>query len=221
MKFERISVTKKGVSLTHQTKSPSGATEDVVLKSPERPYKSFEDAMQGFAPYVASLLGGILSESAEKALSITTLNFSEDKNGLRGMIVTAVIPVENADDKPLVLNTPLVREAGELALDDDRFVLSEEVLDLVGVIEKEATAYAGGKRRKPEAEPETSENAKEFNVRAAAAESATTRKPKGKSVGKSKSVGKANGKSAEWADPVPPKPDADGVLTIQQGARLG
>lgn len=183
MRFSHISVTKKGVSLTRESQDKNGAIETIDLESPERPLPEFTDALQSFLPYVTDLvLGAITIESEET--KITTLNLSVDKNGNRGLIVTAIVPVPNAYDRPIVINTPLVREGGENA-SDDAFVLSDEVLELIQLAESEATRYVRGERvqgelfAKAEIKPQ-SENAKSFDDRAAAAEVASTRKPRTK-----------------------------------------
>lgn len=179
MQFSKISVTKKGVKLHREETEKGGAVETRVLKSPERPLPTFDDALQAFAPYVVDLLE--IPDEWRGALKVTTLNLSQDKNQLRGLIVTVIKPVAKAYDKPLVLNTPLVREGGENA-SEDAFVLSDEVLGLIKLAEVEARRYVKRERLQAElfgdadAEKVASENTKNFDERAAAAEVASTRK---------------------------------------------
>jgi hypothetical protein len=191
MRFSKIGITKRGVHLTRETKDENGAVESIDLESPERPLTEFSDALQAFKPYVRDLMPFGLSDDQ---LTITTLSLSEDKNGLRGLIVSAVVPIPKAYDKPVVLNTPLVREGGENA-SEEAFVLSDEVLELIDLAETEATRYANGERiqgelftkseRSAEATTPMSENEREFNERAASAEVASTRKPRrGRGKGK-------------------------------------
>jgi len=182
MRFSKISITKKGVHLTRETKDANGAIESVDLESPERPLAEFSDALQSFVPFVTDLLMGAVTVESDD-MRITTLNLSEDKNGLRGLIVTAIVPVPNAYDKPLVVNTPLVREGGENP-SDDAFVLSDEVLELIKLAESEATRYVRGERvqgelfnRAESTAKETGENVREFDEAAAHAEVTSTRKP--------------------------------------------
>ncbi len=94
MRFTKISVTKKGVDLSRESKDKNGFVEEVHNSSAERPLASFVDAMQAFGPYVTDLLLGAVTLEADA--TITTLNLSEDKNGLRGLIVTAIVPVANS-----------------------------------------------------------------------------------------------------------------------------
>lgn len=175
MKFSRISVKKSGVELDYEA-IHGDAKEETKWSNHQPPLGSFKDAMQGLVGYVVDLIPFL--SAVRETITVTTINLSEDKNGLRGLIVTATTPVEKAYGKPLVLNTPLVREGGELAL-DEAFVLSDEVLELIGLIEAEARRYKAGEYGEAE-KPTTSENSKAADERMAAAEVASTRKPKGK-----------------------------------------
>lgn len=180
MRFKKISIKKKGVHTVRETKNEHGAKEAIDLESPERPLPSFVDSLQAFKSYVRDLLP---FELTEEQLTVTTLNLSEDTNGLRGLVVTATVPIPKAYNNPLVLNTPLVREGGENA-SPEAFILSDEVLQLIALAESEATRYVNGERvqtelfTKAQAGVTTSENVKRFDERAAAAEVASTRKPK-------------------------------------------
>jgi len=177
MKFSRISVTKKGVELAYERKDEH-KSEEVVAKSAERPLPSFADALQSFAAFVIDLLE--IPDEWRENLTITTLNLSEDKNGYRGLIVTATRPIPKAYDRPLVMNTPLVREGSEDA-SDEACTLSDEVLELVSLVEGEAVRYLNGEREQLDLlKPSNSENVAEFNENAAHAEVQSTRKPKGR-----------------------------------------
>lgn len=174
MQFNRISVTKKGVELAYE-RADEHKVEEIKATSSERPLPSFADAMQAFAPFVIDLLE--IPDDWQSALTITTLNLSADKNGNRGLIVTATKPVAKAYDRPLVLNTPLVREGGDEPA-DEACVLPDEVLELIALAEDEAVRYLNGEREQRELFDKPSENVKQFDERAAAAEVASTRKPK-------------------------------------------
>jgi hypothetical protein len=178
MRFNRMSITKRGVELNYELRDQH-KLEEIKAFSAEPPLSSFSDAMQAFCPFVIGLLE--IPENWREALTITTLNLSEDKNGNRGLIVTAVKPVANAYDRPLVLNTPLVREGGDDP-SEEACVLVDEVLELIALAESEAERYLNGEREQRELfdgkTAETSENAKEFDERAAHAENLSTRKPR-------------------------------------------
>lgn len=174
MQFNRISVTKKGVELAYE-RADEHKVEEIKATSSERPLPSFADAMQAFTPFVIDLLE--IPDDWQSALTITTLNLSADKNGNRGLIVTATKPVAKAYDRPLVLNTPLVREGGDEP-SDEACVLPDEVLELISLAEEEAVRYLNGEREQRELFDKPSENVKQFDERAAAAEVASTRKPR-------------------------------------------
>jgi hypothetical protein len=183
MRFTKISVTKKAVTLARETRGANGDVEVTELESPERPLSAFVDALQAFKPYVRALLPFTVTDEQSEKMTITTLSLSEDKNHLRGLIVTAIMPVEKAYNKPLVLNMPLVREGGENP-SAEAFVLTDEVLDLIKLAEEEATSYANGERVQGEMftkeQRTASENTKAFNDNSAAAEAKSTRKPRAK-----------------------------------------
>lgn len=190
MKFSRISVTGKGVELDYM-KTDGDAKEETKHSNHMPPLGSFTDALQGFVGYVVGLIPVL--EPIRESLTITTLNLSEDKNGLRGVIVTALYPVEKAYNRPLVVNTPLVREGGELPL-DGAFVLSDDVLKLIALTESEARRYKNKEYGELVPEKKSSENTKNASERMAAAEVASTRKPKGKM---------GHGKGRKPSDPEP------------------
>ncbi len=185
MKFSRISITGKGVELDY-VETKGEVTNSVTHSCSEPPLGSFKDALQGFASYVVDLIPFFSPAGhTEPPLTITTLNLSEDKNGLRGLIVTATWPVERAYNKPLIINTPLVREGGELPL-DDAFVLTPDVMKLIALVEGEATRYRDGEYGtllgtvNPKEFTGLTPNMNEIGQRMADAEVSSTRKPKGK-----------------------------------------
>lgn len=175
MQFTKIAITKTAVTLERLIKDAAGV-EESSYTAREKPLATFVDALQAFSGYFRGLLP---FELTEDQLTITTLNLSQDKNGLRGLIVTGIVPVPKAYGKPIVINTPLVREGGENP-SADAFVLTDVVLDLVEAAEAEAARYLKGDRVQGELfeRKETSANTKAFNERAASAEVATTKKPR-------------------------------------------
>lgn len=197
MKFSKISIASKGVELTREERHGSDV-EDRHLNSTSEPLPSFVDALQAFGPFFIKLLEKAITIVDPAKLKITTLNLSEDKNGLRGLIVTGIVPIPDAYDKPLVMNTPLIREGSELAL-SDAVVLTDKVLELIKLVQAEAARFVNGERgQATEAKKKPSENSKEFDDRAAAASAQTTRKPDsakkggGKGKGKDEPAGKDN-----------------------------
>jgi hypothetical protein len=176
MRFSKVSLTKKGVKLFSTRTTGSGTTEEKNLRAPqEPPMQSFVDALQAFKPLVIAVLKGAVKIEPE-AMTITTLNLSEDKNHLRGLIVTAVVPLPQAYGKPLVINTPLIREGGENA-SEDAFVLEDHHMEMIRVVEAEGTAFYKGNRQQLELPiKQESANAKDVGERMAAASIDSTRK---------------------------------------------
>lgn len=178
MRYSKISLTKKGVILEREVVM-GNSTETTKYESSDKPLASFVDAVQGFAPYFIDLLSDAVTVPADQ-LTITTLNFSQDKNGLLGLIVTGKLPVKKAYNNPLILNTPLVREGGDNAA-PEACVLPENILALCDLVEQEAVRFESGETAQLElmgSAESTSENAKQFDQRAASAEVASTRKPR-------------------------------------------
>jgi hypothetical protein len=182
MRFSKVSLTKKGVKLFSTRTTGSGTTEEKNLRAPqEPPMQSFVDSMQAFKALVLAVLKGPVKIEPD-AMTITTLNLSEDKNHLRGLIVTAVVPLPQAYGKPLVINTPLIREGGENA-SEDAFVLEDHHMEMIRVVEAEATAFYKGNRQQLELPlKQESANAKDVGERMAAASIDSTRKGKERSA---------------------------------------
>jgi hypothetical protein len=178
MRCAKISVTKSNVRLVRETTDENGATESIELESPERPLPSFVDALQAFKGYVNDLLPFDLGDDR---LTITTLNLSDGKDGHRGLIVSGVVPVPKAYNKPVVISTPLVRQGGENS-SAEAFVLSDEVMQLIALVEGEATRYVNHERVQTEMfeGKEASENVKAADERMASAAVQSTRPPRGK-----------------------------------------
>lgn len=201
MRFTKISIKNDGVELVREITHANGDTQHIELEADGQPLPSFRDALQAFRAYVLGLLPITLDKDV--ALTITSLSLSEDKHGLRGLIVCGLVPVEGAYDKPLVLNTPLVREPGQNA-SDDACVLSDETLALIKLAEEEATKFYNGERvqtemfnREDAEQSSRSENSDNFDERAAAASAASTRKPRAKRKGR-ESAADAEVKASTW-----------------------
>lgn len=209
MRFSRISITGKGVELDY-VETDGDAKDETTHSNHMPPLGSFTDALQGFVSYVVDLIPFLAP--IRDTLTVTTLNLSEDKNGLRGLIVTALTPVENAYNRPLVLNTPLVREGGELPL-EGAFVLSDKVMALIKLTESEARRYKNKEYGQLVA-TEPSENTKNANQRMADAEVSSTRKPKGK-LGRGK---KAVTDTVDWTEEKPVRVSENGVDAIHAAA---
>lgn len=145
MRFSRIKVTEKIVELDWSEVLPNGEKKSITLESPNRPMPALLQAMARFRTYVADLLE--LPTWADD-MRVTTLNIDEGKDGRRGLIVTCIRPVAKASNRPLVLNTPQMRESN--GDDDAPGFLADEILTLVKHAEVAAAAFVRGDREQTE-----------------------------------------------------------------------
>src|SRR5438093_6067542 len=106
MEFTKIKFNEKsGVELAYTRKGEQGETETRNFSCAQPPKPELPAAFAAFIPYVADLLE--LPSEWREHLTITTLSLDEEPKTKRlGLIVTAIKPVEKANDRPLVLNTP-------------------------------------------------------------------------------------------------------------------
>lgn len=148
MRFTRIKVTPVVVELDWSTTDATGDKRTTTLESKARPMPALTSALAAFRPYVSDLLG-LPAEWAE-ATNITTLNIDEGKDGRLGLIVTCLKPVEKAANRPLVLNTPQMREP--MGDGDAEMFLPEDIVVLIRQAEVAATAYVNGEREQVEME---------------------------------------------------------------------
>lgn len=162
MRFTRISITKKEVALDWETKVGHGLiTHGLVEK--DRPLPAFAGALQAFAGFALALIGA--PPAWDDGITVTTLNFHEDKNGRRGLQVSFSRRVDRARGASTSITTPVMWEAdepeGEIA---DGFY-GTVVIDLIAALESEATKFQAGER----------EQAEMFDKTASADEGTTTR----------------------------------------------
>jgi hypothetical protein len=143
VKFDKIKVTDEGVFLDWK-RVGDGEEEDVKWHADEAPVETFTAAMQAFRPYIADLLG--LSTAWAEELRITTLSLSVDSENRRGLIVTAVKPIAKASGRPLVLNTPLMKERHENSSPEASGIFEPETMVLIAKAEMEAFKYRKGER---------------------------------------------------------------------------
>lgn len=208
MRFAKVSITKAGVHLVRVTKEPNGGAEAVDYTSPERPLSTFTDALQAFGSYVNDLLD--VPAAWREKLTVTTVNLSESKDGRRGLQVSVSYAVAKADDKVVSLTTPIVHEASEAGT-GTAFTLSDVHFALIDLLEAEATLYANGERAQGElfTKAERSVAADSLDERSAAAEVASTRKPKTR--GKKATVTTIRG-VGDVANPDATEPPSDEAL---------
>src|SRR4051812_40952419 len=121
MEFGKIRYKEgEGVELGLKLKLDNGAAEARTFTCTTPPLPELPAALAAFKPFVLGLLP-LRDEEIEKddgtkaklldSLVITTLSIDEEaKTHRAGLIVTALLPIADANNRPLVLNTPRMRE---------------------------------------------------------------------------------------------------------------
>lgn len=211
MRFTKIKVNEKAVELTWTTRKGSGETVTSQLASPQRPLPALLTALAAFRGYVLGLLN-LPAEWLEE-MAITTLSISdEDEQGRRGLIVTATRKISQANGRPVVLNTPHMREK----IDGDtgtKGYLEPDDLELLAAAELAATAYVKGEREQVEIfpAPGTEADAAEQAQAAAGAAGAGAKKKGGGKKGGKDSPAAPTGEMGIAAN-APGTPATDDVL---------
>jgi hypothetical protein len=143
MQFSKIRDDGTEVTLVWTTEERSGATRIVhSLTSKDRPHPEFTKAMRAFVPMIAKLLE--VPKQWAETLNVQSLAINtEEKSGRRGLVVTALRPVADAN-APFVVHTPHLREP---AVDEDGSGCWPSNTDkLIAAAEEHARAYVKGKR---------------------------------------------------------------------------
>jgi hypothetical protein len=150
MRFTKIKFSEKtGVELAWVTKKDGGATESVEFSSPEQPLPDLKQALSAFRDFVIELIEA--PEPWREEITITTLSINTEKDGRRGLIVTATRKIEKASGRVLVINTPLMKESGENTSDEASGIFEDEILTLIANAETAATRYHKGEREQLDA----------------------------------------------------------------------
>ncbi len=147
MRFSRISITKKDVSLSWTT-SDAGAKHDHEFESKDKPLASFAGALQAFSGYALSLIGA--PKEWDERMRVTTLNLHEDKNGRRGLQVSFNHPVDKARGSAVSITTPTLWEADNPDAEIADGFYGTQVLEMIELAESEALRFQKGEREKQE-----------------------------------------------------------------------
>jgi hypothetical protein len=144
MEFTKIKYGAEGVELAQKIKGSGGTeTRDFTCKTP--PLAEYPAALKAFVPYVMELLG--LPKEWRDDLTVTTLSIDEEvKTGKLGLVVTALLPVEKANDRPLVLNTPRMREWEDDGNPQPAGTFGDEITALIAEAQIQARRYYKGER---------------------------------------------------------------------------
>ena len=146
MQFTKIKATDKGVDIEWNTpaKKHSETSIDHVLKTKEPPHPDFVAALQAFKSEVLKLLE--LPAGYGKAMTVTGLALTHAKDRV-GVVITSQRKLDGCNS-PFNLHTPHLQEAGD---DDSAGTwLSDDLLKLIGAVEKHAQDYIDGTRAQAE-----------------------------------------------------------------------
>lgn len=186
MQFDKIRYDGKHVELEYKEPVAGGGTRDIQVHG-EDPTPAFRAALAAFTGYVC-WIHSLPADIAER-IEIRGVTIKRPDDEPRGIVVTALLKCPRARNSTSTLNTPYLAEPPENFSGARSGFLSVEVVGFVDALETHATAFQDGERGEQTSLPlgesaPASENVDAFNDRAAAAESATTRKPRGKKKGK-------------------------------------
>ena len=157
MRFSRISISKKLVSLSWQEQRGHG-TVTHVYESKDKPLPSFNGALQAFAGWSLKLLGA--PPEWDDQITVTTVNLSE-RDGKRGIQVSFSKRVEQANGAASSITTPLMREADNLEGEIATGYYGAHIDELIEQLEVEASRYEKGEREQGELLPKTEGRAPE------------------------------------------------------------
>lgn len=146
MEFTKIKIVDKGVELHYTDDVGRGtAITKFTSKADEQPTPVFVASLRAFKAWALDLIGLPTEWFDGKAGKVSGISLSRTDDGRRGLIVTLVGKVPKAQNRPVVINTPLVNEGGENTA-AEVFVLEDEELALITDAEKHALAFLGGER---------------------------------------------------------------------------
>lgn len=180
MQFDKIRFDGKLVELEYKMPLPGGGGEDRQAHG-EGPGPTFKQALAAFTSYVI-WVHSWPADIAER-IEVRGVAIKRPDDAPRGITVTGLLKCPHARNSTSTFNTPYLAQPPENYSGDGNGFLSAAVIGFVDELEEEATRFKEGEREQtslPLGEAEPSDNTKEFNARSAAAEGATTRKPKGK-----------------------------------------
>lgn len=148
MKFTKIKYDGKKLELVWST-SPSPLLEVTnSIESKLEPVAAFPNAMAAFVPMVITMLK--LPPEWLSGLSVTGVSLSEDKDERRGVVLTARRPIEQANQAPLILNTPYLKEPLEAKEENAVGYWPSGMAEAIEAAETAARKFLGGERAQTE-----------------------------------------------------------------------
>ena len=157
-----------------------GAKDAHEFECAEAPTGAFKGSLAAFAPFVVNLLELPLewSDCDVRSLSLKR----EEKSNARGLQVTVMRKIAEAKNRPVTITTPYLSEPPADYTGDGNGYLDDVTIKLIEEAERQAELYRTGERGE-QMKLELSDNIKQVEERMAAAEVASTRKPRSKKRG--------------------------------------
>lgn len=161
MMFTKIRCTKDGVELQSKIQLDGGAGEARTFTCSEPPLPELPASLQAFKSFILSLVplrdqdkldeenrpcGRVLDD-----LTVTSIHLDEESKTKRlGLIVTAVLPIEDANNRPLVINTPRLREWEGDGTPQPKGTFGDDIARMIDAAQDAARDYYSGKRGQAE-----------------------------------------------------------------------
>ncbi len=180
MQFDKIRFDGANVELEWKEPLQGGGERDVSDrgKDPTPAFKAALHAFRGYVVWVHSWPEEILERVEVRGVTI-----KRPDDAPRGIVVTATLKCPRARNSTSTVNTPYLAEPPAGFAGERTGFLPEMIGVLVDDLENEASLYQSGERGEQTTLALGDENIKQANDRMAAAEVASTRKPKGKKKG--------------------------------------
>jgi hypothetical protein len=122
-----------------------------TLTSKAAPAPGFWDAMRAFVHLVMEIIEVPEAwEHGENCMSVTGISLSEDKDGRRGLVITARKPIVQANNAPLIMNTPYLKEPLEPKEENAVGFWPDGMKEALTDLQTAAQEFADGKRAQTE-----------------------------------------------------------------------
>lgn len=135
LEFQEDMLNKAGKSI---------GTIESKLKSDDKPLDSFKEAFKELRIEVENILFSVLRNGVMNGATVTGVSFSYS-NDIMGAVITALVPVDNANS-PMVVNTPHLPSKPYNEKNDDEPTLSYTCVDKLNTLLEEALKFYNGER---------------------------------------------------------------------------
>lgn len=182
MRIKKVKYDLATVSITLADAGEKWDREEAV-NSREAPHPDFVAALADLVPCVLDLCE--LPTDYEEGMRVQSVSFSEDTDGNRGAVVTAIKTLADVP-APLVLNTPHVSERPNA---EGACTMPRRLSHALDVVEREARAFLDGKRAQADLFGETLRDGLQEMVNTDAGLEYVTLSSRGRSVTLTKETG--------------------------------